>query len=651
MESSGAALKHSGGDIWMNMQVMRKGLACPMLSQLRRCQNAPNPPEQPFHNICLAPANPLTVMALTEAFNRAATDARIAQLKFKQALSRGGPNPANLATVPLEDSTQFCAHIDAVFEQDTPKNIQTCKQWILKNIVPSETRVVLLGEFLVSVSKAIVVDPAASSAKSLRNRLDILLVISDVLHTLKFHTEGGTSAPIHFAPYIEELVGLIGICLTTKDTQIERKLKGLIKYWHANAFLDPEHLNSIIEGASGLIRVAQGHPPAEVKEVVHTLPDWFGEQSASWHNAPTSYMLERTIKQPARVVPADSMRVNRFSKKHPTATVSGLLDEYFATVDLLKTPVSYEPVDDINEIGNISPDMRPDVLGRVVKEAQGSTATSTANNGYGWSGAFAEDIQANDLPERVLEVRENHAGKMDLDEPEDEHGHHGRYRHTPQFRRRRYSSSASEYQRKPYRGRNDSRSSSGSSYRSRDRSSSCDSQLPRPSRFTDDDDDDVRRPAPDPRSHDAAGPLYPSVNSEYLPAHDLPRGFPQTSHNQPYHPANFVPPPPTTNMAANSFPPPPPSFPALFPMPPYPPPFPLPTGVPMTGMPAPLPNIPFPPMGQIPNQPYGNFGNNVNYGNNTGYSAFNRGGFQGDGSNGRGSYRGSNQRGASSRWN
>jgi hypothetical protein len=73
----------------------------------------------------------------------------------------------------------------------------------------------------------------------------------------------------------------------------------------------------------------------------------------------------------------------------------------------------------------------------------------------------------------------------------------------------------------------------------------------------------------------------------------------------------------------------------------------------MAGMPIPPPNMPFPPMGQFPNQPFNNFGNNVGYGNNTGYGAFNRGGFQGDGSSTRGSYRGNNQRGrgAGSRWN
>lgn len=64
-------------------------------------------------------------MASGDQFKRAETTLRIAQLKLKQSLKKEEDVRSTiLPAVSLESSAQFCDHLDAVLQQNTPSNVQ-----------------------------------------------------------------------------------------------------------------------------------------------------------------------------------------------------------------------------------------------------------------------------------------------------------------------------------------------------------------------------------------------------------------------------------------------------------------------------------------------------------------------------------------------
>jgi hypothetical protein len=541
----------------------------------------------------------------------------------------------------------------------------------------------VLGDYLVSISKSLVVDTTpATGKKAVRNRLDLLLIVNDALHTDKYHHDSTSKHGLlgtELTTQLAELIELAALCAVEKKSQVENKLRAIINFWAANQLVSQDVLKALKERADESLLQAQGGTPARKRN--YLLPEYHGDRTAPWYELPASYMLDQMVKQPNRPLDPHRIKVTRFDKKPVSTHVRKLLDNYFENLDLKHTPTGDNPSGETEKYN-----LWLDPMGQLVKRDKETGETTTATNGYGWSMKFCQDMQKDGVPESIKTLRED-AERMEA-VPERQREQH-RYSRSPR-RRRRSSSASSRGRDRGRRSRSDSYASR-SSYdsRSRSRSGHHDSRRRSPrdkdrgrndrDRRFDDRENDARRPPPRPieraqsQSGQWNGQQGPNRNNQGSPGNgqfppNAPQNFTASFSQSPQPPFNAPPFPPQPPM--------PNQFPGAFPMQPFPPPPPMqfqgPGGFPGGVPPPPPPNFsgPFPPpppnIAAMPNNPY-NFNNqwgNFQQGSNLGLNqqqnpGFNQqpnpGGFQNQGYNqnqmqgqgglpgGRGGYGGNSQ--------
>lgn len=497
----------------------------------------------------------------------------------------------------------------------------------------------------------------------MRNRLDLLLVVNDALHTDKYHRNSTAKHGLlstGLTSHLAELVELAASCAVEKESQVEKKLRAVINYWAVNKLVSEDALKSLRERADESLSEAQGGAP--VRKRNYLLPEYHGDRTAPWYELPASYMLDQMIRQPNRPLDPYRIKVARFDKKPVSAHVRKLLDNYFENVDLKHTPTGDNPTGETNKYN-----LWLDPMGQLVKRDKESGETTTVSNGYGWSMKFCQDMQKDGVPASIKTLRED-AERMEA-VPERQHDQR-RYSRSP--RRRRRSSSVSsrgrDRDRRSRSGSYASRSSYDSRSRSRGRHRDHRRRSPRTEerghsgrdRSFDDRENDSRRPPPRPIDRGQQG-FGGQWNGQQTPNRNN-QGSPGTNPFPPNAPQNFTPnfsQAPQPPFGTPPFPPQPPmphQFPGQFSMQPFPPPpppmpFQAPGGFPGGIPPPPPPNFsgPFPPpppnIAAMPNNPYSfnNQWNNFQQGNTPGFNQQNQGqgGFQG----GRGAYGGNHQGG------
>ncbi|KAF9737356.1 hypothetical protein PMIN01_05135 [Paraphaeosphaeria minitans] len=530
-------------------------------------------------------------MANSDELKRAETGLRIAQLKFKQALKREDSS-WQLSPVSLESSTSFCNHIDAVLQRNTTANVQACKKWIVEYMAPSKPRIALLGEYLVAVSKSVVVEQPAKSAKAAHSRLAVLLVVNDVLHADKFHRSNGAASgaiAVNLKTYIEKLAELAALAVPGKDPLAENKLKAVFNSLAATACISAADFQSIRKRVDEGVAVAQGATPQSKR--THALPDWSGDRSVPWHELSASHMVEPLLKNPDRPIPTNAMNATRFDQKQTSERTRKLLDNYFENIDLHYVPTADNPTGETPKYK-----LWLDSMGQLVKQNKETNEVITVCNGYGWSANFCQQMQANSIPDRVTELREGYKEKaaQELHESRwrsDVHGHgpdsrspRRRYSYSPDSRSRsrsrtRSRSGSSSYDKRGHAdrprssgrrqpsSRDDGRKSNGRPSRFEDRGQPSQDnynrkrQHDRQSRWNDNQSGFPNRkpsssaPAAQPRGFNAPN-AYPtmSVPQQVFPPHPPP---------PPHHAAGFAPPPPPPSgqfpgYPMQGFPPPPP---------------------------------------------------------------------------------------------
>jgi hypothetical protein len=563
----------------------------------------------------------------------------------------------------------------------------------VKHVAPSKARIAILGDYFIAVSKSIVVDPSAPgpAKKAARNRMDLLLILNDVLHTDKFHCRNTTKQGIfgdECEGFVVDLVDQAAVCIAEKASQLEVKLRAIINYWTVNRLLGAECLKACRDKADEALLIAQGGLP--VRRRNYLLPEFHGDRSAPWHDLPASYMLEQMIKHPKRPINPSKIQIQKLDKKPVSPHVRNLLDNFFEKIDLKYLPTGDNPTCETTKYR-----LSLDPLGQLLKLDKESGVKTIVANGYGWSPKFCQDMHKFGVPENIKIARDDAERMEDMDM--EDAPVMSVTRRDDQHSRPTTSSSDSDYRRERM-GYNDSRSRS---YSRRSSGSYDDGRSPPRRRFRD-ETQGRRRMSPSPASkrnhheHENRGlgqpgrhsraygrdgsqpaPQWngPNRNNQGSPGNHQhhappmpPQNYGQSYSQSPQPPFNappFVPqhmpgqlqgqsphamppfgvppPPPPGFQASGGFvPPPPPNFNGGWAPPPPPPNF--------NGVWPPLPqNMNIGPNGQQQGNQQGNqhgnqygnqgsnqygvqggnqYGNNFGPGNNSQYSQ-NRGGFQG----------------------
>lgn len=554
----------------------------------------------------------------------------------------------------------------------------------MKHIAPSKSRITMLGDYLVSVSKSIamtnVTDGTAAARGPARSRFVILLMLNDVLHADKYHQriveKRGIFAQESIS-FITQLVELAASCIPSAKSPDEKRLKALLNYWSLNRLVDPQDIKTLQDRAEEAFIVAQGGQPTRRRH--YLLPEYHGDRNAPWHELPASYMLDPLIRRPDQPIDPSRIKIIKYDGKRASDRVCGLLDEFFENVDLRYTPTGDNQSGETNKHT-----LSLDPMGFLVKRDKETGKETVASTSYGWSTKFCRDMQQEGVPETIRVAREQAKKEEEYEAGRDQtFKRRDDRRYSPSPRRRRRSSTATSHTRE--RRVRDQRQGSRSSIDSRDSRSRSRhlSRSPRRSASRPDQQDtkakgDSRRyedrnrdqqPPPRPYGRDISSPgtgwIDPGMSQRNTAGSLGNKQFQIT----PQHPGQMA----AHGQQLPLVPPPP--FPGQFPMQAFPPPPFQPGGFPGGVPPPPPPNFsgPYPPppppaIAAMPNNPYawnnnqgGNgYGDNVGYNNNNqnynqtqgnvqGGRANFRGNFQGGGNN-RGGYNGSQQGQRSGRW-
>ncbi len=285
----------------------------------------------------------------------------------------------------------------------------------MKHVAPSKARIAILGDYLIAVSKSIVVDQSSSavSKKAARNRMDLLLIVNDVLHTDKFHCRSTMKQSIfgdECQGFVVELIEQAAACIPKKASQLELKLRAIINYWTVNKLLSVESLKTCQDKADEALSVAQGD--MSVRKRNYLLPEFHGDRNAPWHELPASYMLEPMIKYPKRPINPSMIEIQKLDKKPVSSHVRKLLDNFFEKIDSKYLPTGDNPTGEtIEYMLSLNP------AGGLLKVDKVTGKKVMVANPYGWSLKFCRDMRKFGVPENIKIAREDLERMEDMQDP------------------------------------------------------------------------------------------------------------------------------------------------------------------------------------------------------------------------------------------
>ncbi|KIV86475.1 hypothetical protein PV11_02086 [Exophiala sideris] len=473
----------------------------------------------------------------------------------------------DVTKVSRDDLPQFHNAFEAVLANCSRQNIQTCKEWLVGNVVVSATRVSALGKFLATTSKHLASQTGETAAIDVpRQRLHILYLLNDLLHHCRYHATDKdlyTTLTQSLQPFLPELFRL---AVEDAKPKISRRLQDLVEIWQEAKYLEKNLLNRITDILTGsspsTTEEVQVEPKPEraTKELPYNLPATHGDPSLPFYDLPAGNLMPLIAPNSSQPMRADDIRALQLSAGAADESLVNALKDFLVDVQSMDDSMAH-----LDKSG-VQPEM--DEMGQIwYRDDAGDLVGDTY---YGWSRAFCEKMRRRDRSNSGDESQRSRSRSS------------SRSRSRSRVKRRRYSTSddgrsrmSRSYSRSrsrhggPSRGRDPSRSRSRSISPEQSRPMLGRSQQP-----------DV---PPHPSHH---SPIPPSA-----PAHSLPSKPPAQFGGVPIlPPPNWTgpwpppPPPPPSQLSGNAGfpnlpfppPPPPPNFPtqpvAWPPYPPAPPP-------------------------------------------------------------------------------
>ncbi|EXJ93483.1 hypothetical protein A1O1_01875 [Capronia coronata CBS 617.96] len=502
----------------------------------------------------------------------------IAKASFAASLLR-----PDVVKVSRDDLPKFHSAFEATLVHCSRHNIQSCKDWLLQNVLVAPARIAAFGKFLTTVSRYLALPPDGSVKVSLaRQRLHILYLVHDLLHHSKYHTPEATPLDRVTSSLQPYLLDLFQFARPERKTKVSRRLQDLLEIWRQEHYFGADVLVQLEKVLSGAQPQAAVKPEeragsnGEVKQAPYVLPATHGDPSLPFYDLPAGNLMPHIVPNSSQPIRPDDVQALRFSSGPADDSLINALKDFLDDVQGIEDRISKLDKEasslEIDEMGQIS---YHDEAGDVVGDTY-----------YGWSRAFCEKMKRRGRSDTDGSPRQVSSANSSRSRSR------GRG-HIP-YKRRRYSDSTDDRSRTPrsysrstsrprYTGPRTERSDSRNRSRNRSRSRSSGHSRPRDSKgaglppgqnFISSMPSSITLPIPPPP---------PGMGFPFPPPPPFqPGGLPFP----PPRPPNWVgpwpplPPPPPTYLSSNPvihnlhFPPPPPNLPTPPPPPPagWPPP-------------------------------------------------------------------------------
>ncbi|PGH27117.1 hypothetical protein AJ80_01073 [Polytolypa hystricis UAMH7299] len=394
----------------------------------------------------------------------------IAKASFSAGLLR--PDPTS---VPRDEITSFHSALDRALAHCSPSNIQTCKSWLLKNVIPSPNRIGVLGKYLTTLAGSLgdeggdnqrgAADAVATASgengtpqtSAKRKKLHILYLLNDLLHHTKYHGETTTAFSTlsgSLQPYLVELVGLAAGYSRTKNPKYHKRLSDLLDIWASNGYYSTEYIRKLHETvgnysspdaiktkAAGKDETPEAEKQTAARDVPYVMPATHGDPVAPYHELPAGNFIPHIIPNSLAPIRPQAVKPLQFLAGPADQNLVNAVKQFLKDANRIyisEPPIDEGTVSDIDELGHVV--VRDELTGDILD----------GESYYGWSRSFCE---------KMKKRREGKAGSRSPSRSQ------SRSHSFSPRKRRRYSDSISSDD----RGRSRSRSSSVS-HRNRRRS-------------------------------------------------------------------------------------------------------------------------------------------------------------------------------------
>ncbi|KAL1999719.1 hypothetical protein VTN02DRAFT_4132 [Thermoascus thermophilus] len=501
----------------------------------------------------------------------------IAKAAFSVGLLR--PDPSS---VPRDEITAFHSLLDKALSHCSPANIQTCKSWLLKNVILSSNRVGVLGKYLVALSESFKAGddkppkPLAGSSEpsGKRKRLHILYLLNDLFHHAKYHSDTSTAFPTltgSLQPYMVDLLGLAAAFDRQKNAKHHRRLDELLDIWGEHGYYSSDYVNKLreavrnsasVDAIKASVGIVDGDAEAEKKrasrDAPFVMPPTHGDTSTPYYDLPAGNLVPHIVPNSTTPIRPEAVKPLQFLAGPADEKLVTALKQFLKDVDRIYG--TDKPEHDENAVVDF------DELGQKVIRDEATGEIIDSETYYGWSRTFCQQMKKRNGKESGgsrSRSRSRSSSRSRSESPRKRR----RYSDSSSFdgRRRSYSRSRSRSVSRrrgpPQRRDSYSRSRSPPQSKSRTRSRSRErSYSPRP-------------PSP-PRSFPPRHPYPPPQGVPPPPPPQFPMNNGQQFGPPPLGPGGIpIPPPPPPNYHGPWPPPPPPLPPGGIPgfNPPFPP--------------------------------------------------------------------------------
>ncbi|OXV08695.1 hypothetical protein Egran_03550 [Elaphomyces granulatus] len=328
----------------------------------------------------------------------------IAKASFSAGLLR--PDPTS---VPRDDISLFHLLLDRALSHCSFANIQTCKSWLLKNVVQSSNRAVALGKYLVVMSESFK-DSDERSNRPLnfppeisgkRRRLHMLYLLNDVFHHTKYHSDASiafTTFSVSLQPYIIDLIACAASYDRDKNPRHYRRLDILLDLWEQNGYYNPEYIKKLHEavrhsGSVDAIKASVGikdQPTDSQKtqtprDVPFVMPATHGDLSTPFYDLPAGNFVPHIIPNSPTAIRPDAVKPMQFPAGPADEKLVVALKTFLKDVDRIygseELPHDENAVVDIDELGQQV--VRDEITGEIID----------SDTYYGWSRTFCQQMK------------------------------------------------------------------------------------------------------------------------------------------------------------------------------------------------------------------------------------------------------------------
>lgn len=406
---------------------------------------------------------------------------QFARFTCKFSLSKArDKDEVGVQEIPPTEVDAFLDALEAAVDQNSPSNIQTCRDWLCKYIIPSQNRINPIGRLFVFWSKSIkVVRGDVGEQRTLveagvRQRLTLLTILCECLEAVYDTAElerRDVTAPL-LKQYVEDLAELVASAAITKDiikdAMFVRHLLASIVELHKAEVYSLDETHCFIRKIGNVFRRARGEIPA-----IPTMPRSQKNGSPYFFDLPASTMIDALTKRPESPLTAQSIKVADFNPGPPSHRTLLLLDDLFDDVnfraDRNKARIgSGAESDSVKDLDYYTAWTNKQSL--LYKMPNAKTEV-TYRNEMGWSSKFCIDRSEHGIPSAVVADREQYEieARRREEEIRDKENREASIRSSRSYSRSRSRSYTRSRSRSPDRRRDYQRDRRRSSSRSSDR--------------------------------------------------------------------------------------------------------------------------------------------------------------------------------------